>query len=210
MKKRWIFFLALLGLGLVLAAVTMFAGVLADKRAERAEATNMPAAEKAAVEEVAVDFIRSCFVEGSNQADPEPYLAQEASALRRLLTIRQAIQVGRSERNPSITDFQVEDLLSKPLAGDRAEVQVRATSYWGDPDLPEERGGQECHYRLELVRRQDRWQVLKALTDDTTAGFTHPDFFCNPEAFEAYDMTHYDQDIQDLDLEAILADLDGA
>lgn len=53
----------------------MFAGVIDDKRAERAEATNMPAAEKVAVEEVAVDFIRSCFVEGSNQADPEPYLA---------------------------------------------------------------------------------------------------------------------------------------
>lgn len=89
-----------------------------------------------------------------------------------------------SERKPSITDFQIEEVLSQPIARDQVEVQVRATSYWGDPEVPEERGGEESHYRLELIQGQGRWQVLKTLTDDTTADLTHRDFSVIPRPLQ--------------------------
>ncbi|MDO5650379.1 MAG: hypothetical protein Q4G11_07215, partial [Gallicola sp.] len=58
-------------------------------------------------------------------------------------------------------------------------------------------------YRLYFIRENGVWKIQKAIADDFTGIAFHPDIIANPEAFRAYSMDRFEEDIDRVSLEDV-------
>lgn len=174
----------------------MVGNIISRQEALKGDGEKLAAGDRAAIEALAMDFVRNCFVEGAPEADPSPYIAKDAEALRRLVAIRQTLSTHSS--HDQLVDLTLENTKYLIQADGSLEVFLQTM------ESRDSSQGEVC-YRMLLEKEAGKWRIVKVLSDD---GLTHPQFFCAPQVFEDYDMANYAEDIDKMDLDAMVAELD--
>lgn len=186
----------------VLVLTGMMAGnIISRQEALKGDGEKLAAGDRAAIEALAMDFVRKVFSQEAGEAgeaDPSPYLAKDAEGLRKLLDIRRTLKAHDPYRSEQAAQFTLENSRYR-IQGDSIEVELETLE-------KTESGEGVTTYRLLVVKEAGHWKILKALSDD---GVTHEEFFDASDVFKAYDMANYDKDIDRINIDKRIAKLDA-
>lgn len=176
----------------------MVGNIISRQEALKGDGEKLAAGDRAAIEALAMDFVRKVFSQEAGEADPSPYLAKDADGLRKLLDIRRTLKAHDLYRSDQAAQFTLENSRYR-IQGDSIEVELETLE-------KTESGEGVTTYRLLVVKEARHWKILKALSDD---GVTHEEFFDAPDVFKAYDMANYDKDIDRINIDKRIAKLDA-
>lgn len=148
------------------------------------------------VEAFAVSFVENCFSDGALQyEDYLSMISDDSQALKDLVAYKKEIKAHSGIKDLYLYKFKVNKVKIKTLADGHYDVFVETMEDNARPGSEPEQSRQN-YYRIVVQKDGDQLKVLKAISDDFTSSTFFPGLMSNLEAFLAYDMASFDQDIK--------------